>query len=145
MQPTIVLLLVVSVVGVAQSQTWTGTYTADSSCNTTVCCCMTGQVVLTISSTNNYSISSSMSGTLCGNVTIFSGPAYTNGYTGWMLISGVNNTLTLSSDSKNITLINPTAACSGKGVKSGAIKQHANIIMLLAMALLCMTARASNK
>jgi hypothetical protein len=134
MQPTLIFLVMASVIGAAQSQTWTGTYTADSSCSTSVCCCLSGSVVLTSSSTNTYTVNSPVSG-VC-SISTFTGTAYTSGYTGWLIVSMSNDTLTLSSDSKTITVTNTMSpACSGKGVKSGAIKQHANIIMLFAIAL----------
>ncbi len=135
MQPTHIFLLVASIISAVQSQIWAGTYKADSSCNTTICCCLSGQVVLTNSSTNIYTVASSVSG-VCGTATAFVGTAYTSGYTGWLLVASNNDTLTLSSDSTTITVTNTVyPACSGKGVKSGASKQHANIIMLFGIAL----------
>jgi hypothetical protein len=133
-QQTFILLLIASVIGAVQSQTWTGSYTADSSCNTLICCCMSGQVVVTSSSTNVYSVTSGAS-SLC-SATSLTGTFYASGYTGWVVVLGNNVTFTLSSDSHTITVTNPAApACGGKGVKSGAIKQHTNIIMLLAIGL----------
>lgn len=130
------LLLIVSVIGTAHSQSWAGTYTAGSSCNTTVCCCLSGQIVLTNSLTNNYTVNSSLSGA-CGNTTSFSGIAYTSAYTGWMVVNGSNDTLTLTSDSRTIMVGNPTnSPCNGKGVKSGAIKEHVNILILFALFLI---------
>jgi hypothetical protein len=144
MQPTLkILLLIASVIGAAQSQTWTGTYTADSSCSTSSCCCLSGQIVVTSVSTNIYSVSSSVSG-ICGSATTFSGTAYTSGYTGTIVVVGNTDTLTLSSDSKTITVTNTLyPVCSGKGVKSGSIKQHANIIMLFAIAVVGMAMSVS--
>ena len=136
MQATLLSLLVAAVIGVAQSQTWAGTYTADSSCSTSVCCCLSGQVLVTSASTNSYTVTSSLSG-VCGSYTTFSGTAYTSGYTGWMLVVSNNDTLALSSDSRTLTVTNTAnSACSGKGVKSGAIKQHANTIILFGVALI---------
>jgi hypothetical protein len=142
-QPKLIVLLLASFIGAAQSQTWAGTYTAGSSCSTSVCCCLSGQVVLTSSSTNVYTVTSGVSG-VCGSASTFSGTAYTSGYTGWMLVVGNNDTLTLSSNSQTITVTNPvSSACSGTGTKSGAIKQHANIIMLFAIALIGMVMSVS--
>ncbi len=144
MQPTLkIFLLIASMIGAAQSQTWAGTYTADSSCSTSVCCCLSGQVVVTSVSTNIYSVSSGLSG-VCNGVSTFSGTAYTSGYTGTLAVVSNTDTLTLSSDSKTITVTNALyPACSGKGVKSGSIKQHANIIMLFAITLVGMAMNAS--
>jgi len=99
-------------------------------------------VVFTSSSTNIYAVTSSVTG-VCGGATTFTGTAYTSGYTGWMMEVGNNDTLTLGSDSRTITVTNPVySACSGKGTKSGTIKQHANIILLFAIALLGILVRA---
>ncbi|CAF4264188.1 unnamed protein product, partial [Adineta steineri] len=137
MQSTVFLFLVASVIGTVQSQTWAGTYIADSTCSTSACCCLSGQVVVTSASANTYTVNSGTSG-VCGGVTTFTGTAHTDGYTGWMVVTD-NNTLTLSSDSNTINVISPSnAACSGQGVKSGVIKQHPNIIMLLAICLISM-------
>ncbi len=135
MQLTHIFLLVGSIISAAQSQTWTGTYQAGSLCSTSACCCLSGQVVIGSSSTNAYTVTSGVSG-VCGNATAFVGTIYTSGYTGWLLVSSDNITFTLSSDSTTI-IANDTASpeCSGQGVKSGAIKQHANIIILFAIAL----------
>ena len=131
----LIFVLMASIIGAVQSQTWTGTYTADSSCSTSVCCCLAGQVKVTSISTNTYWVTSSTSGT-CGVMT-FTGTAYTSGYTGWMVVGSDNDTLTLSSDSNTITVTNPvTSACSGKGVKSGAIKQHVNVMILFGLVLI---------
>lgn len=143
MQPTLIFLLVASVISTAQSQTWAGTYTADSSCSTSSCCCLTGQVTVTSLSTNTYTVSSSVTG-ICSGLTTYSSTAYTNGYTGWIMFGTNNDTLALSSDSKTITVTNSLfPACSGKGVKSGAIKQHVNLIMLFSIVLIGIMKKAS--
>lgn len=136
MESKLIFILVLSIIGAAQSQTWTGTYTADSSCNTSTCCCLAGQVVLTSSSTNTYIVTSSVSGS-CGGANTFTGTAYTSGYTGWIVVTTDNDTLTLSSDSNTVTVTNTVnPACSGKGVKGAAIKQNSSIIMLSILILL---------
>ncbi|CAF0951443.1 unnamed protein product [Adineta steineri] len=137
MQSTVFLFLVASVIGTVQSQTWAGTYTPDSTCSTSACCCLSGQVVVTSASANTYTVNSGTNG-VCGGVNTFTGTAHTDGYTGWMVVTD-NNTLTLSSDSNTINVISPSnAACSGQGVKSGVIKQHPNIIMLFTISLISM-------
>jgi hypothetical protein len=142
-QPTLIFLFMAFIIGAAQSQSWAGTYTAGSSCSTSACCCLSGQVVVTNSSTNTYTIISSLSG-ICYGLSTFSGTAYMSGYTGWITFDGNNDTLTLSSDSRTIIVTNTmNSACSGNGVKSGAIKQHANVIMLFAIALVCVAMSAS--
>lgn len=136
MESTFYFILVLSMIVATQGQTWAGTYKADSSCSTSSCCCLSGSVVLTSSSTNVYTVTSGASG-VCGGATTFTGTAYTSGYTGWILVVGNNDTLTLSSDSNTITVTNPVySACSGKGSKNSAIKQHSSIIMLFVITLI---------
>lgn len=84
-----------SVIVAVQSQTWTGTYNADASCDTSSFCCFTG------------------------------------GYTGWMVVAGNNGTFTPSSDSKTISVTHPVyPSCSGTLIRSGAMEQHSNIIIV---------------
>jgi hypothetical protein len=144
MQPTLkIFLLITSVIGAAQSQTWTGTYTVGSGCSTAICCCLSGQMVVTSSSTNYYTVTVPISGQ-CGNYTTFSTSATLTGYTGSVTMLGNPFLLTLSSNSQTITATNTLySACSGTATKSGAIKQHANIIMLFAIALVGMAMSAS--
>jgi len=135
MKSTLIFVLALSIIGMVQSQTWAGTYKADSSCSTSSCCCLIGQVVVTSSSTNVYAVSSSVSG-VCWGLTTFIGTAYTSGYTGWMLVGGDKVTLALSSDSSTITVTSSVLPiCSGKGVKSNGIKQHSNIIVMFVLTL----------
>jgi hypothetical protein len=153
MQPTLkIFLLIASMIGAAQSQNWTGTYTVNSGCSTASCCCLCGQVVVTSSSTYYYTVTSPVSG-VCGGATTSSGSFYAIGYTGLATILGNSLSLTLSSNSQTITATNLNyASCSGSATKSGtatvgctsgAIKQHANIIMLFAIALVGMAMSAS--
>ncbi|CAF1030225.1 unnamed protein product [Adineta steineri] len=134
-----------TVIGAVQSQSWAGTYTPDSSCSTSTCCCLSGQAVVKSLSTNSYTVNSGASG-ICYGATTFTSILYTSGYAGSMMVNADNDTLSLSSDSRNITVTNPThPACSGKGYKSGAIAQQANIITLLALFLVGMVINISTK
>ncbi|CAF4176756.1 unnamed protein product [Adineta steineri] len=81
MQSTVFLFLVASVIGTVQSHTWAGTYIPDSTCSTSACCCLSGQVVVTSASANTYTVNSGTTG-VCGGVTTFTGTAHTDGYTG---------------------------------------------------------------
>ncbi len=84
---------------VVQSQQWTGTFTADSTCSTTVCCCLNGKIVITHPSTSILAVSSGLSGQ-CGVLTTFANTApYPNGYSGYITVINVNLTLTLTADS----------------------------------------------
>jgi len=138
MPSTLIVLLVASVIGAAQSQTWAGTYTVNSGCSTSACCCLSGQVTVTSIATNTYSFSSPVSG-VCLGATTASGNASVSGYSGSTTILGQAFTLSLSSNSQTITANNVASPqCSGTATKSAAIKQHANIIMFFAIALIGM-------
>ena len=125
----ICFLLVSIIIDSIESQTWTGTYIPDSSCNTTSCCCLSGKAVITSLTANSYSVQSGLTGVLCSGATTFRGTLYTNGYTGSIIVGSDNDTVTLTSDSANITVTNSkNPACSGNAVKNGSTMQHANII-----------------
>ena len=68
MASTLALIAIVSLFGMARCQTWTGTYTTNASCDTSVCCCFSGQFVVTNSTSNMLNMSSSLNG-LCSNRT----------------------------------------------------------------------------
>lgn len=136
MQGTLALFLLVSIIGVARSQTWEGNYTSDSSCDTTSCCCLSGKVIVVNGGSNMYAVVSGVSG-VCGGQTMFSGVAHTNGYSGWMVVGPSNDTLSLSADSQTVTVSNPSnSACNGRGTKSAAMKEHGNVGMLFAILIL---------
>ncbi|UJR18935.1 hypothetical protein I4U23_022064 [Adineta vaga] len=128
MQVMVLFLFVAIVIGSTQSQTWAGTYMPDSSCDTSTCCCLSGQAIVTSSSANSYTVQSGASG-VCGGAVTFTGNLYTSGYTGWMMVATDNDTVTLSSDSHIVTVTNPSrSACNGQGIKNGSPTQHVNII-----------------
>ena len=136
-------LLMTTVISAAQSQSWTGTYTPDSSCSTLVCCCLSGQAVVASSSANTYTVNSGASGA-CGGANSFTGTLYTSGYVGSMMVGVDNDTVTLSSDSRTVTVTNPRiAACNGMGVKNGAMTQHAHIMTLFVLFLVGMVINVS--
>jgi hypothetical protein len=145
MQPTLkIFLLIASMIGAAQSQNWAGTYTVNSGCSTSSCCCLSGQLVVTSTSTNYYSVNSPVSGVCFGATTYSVSNVYLPGYSGSVTSNGASFTLTLSSNSQTITAVNTQyPSCSGTATKSGAIKQHANIIMLFAITLVGMAMSAS--
>ena len=139
MSVALIFLLMVSIIGAAQSQTWTGTYTVNSGCSASSCCCLTGQVTVTSAGTNTYSFSSPVTG-VCAGATTASGTFTASGYTGSATLLGQQFTLSLSSDSQTITANNVASpSCSGTATRSGAIKQHSSIIILsFAIALITM-------
>ncbi|CAF3331520.1 unnamed protein product [Rotaria socialis] len=117
MHPTLIFLLVVSIVGSAQSQTWAGTYTADPSCNTAKCCCFSGQIVVIKTPPNTYGLTSKVAG-MCFMFTSISGSTTLTGYTGSLTMSGVPIYLQLSPDSRNITATSPlSSTCIARATK----------------------------
>lgn len=98
---------------------WTGTYVLDSKCNASICCCMSGSVVLNRSSTNSLSITSGLRG-MCGNLTILSGSIdYPSNYTANVTLYGQSLISVLSSDGQNVTIVNNRYPnCSGNAYKN---------------------------
>ncbi|CAF1305503.1 unnamed protein product [Adineta steineri] len=83
---------------------------------------------------------------MCAGGNTFTGILYTSGYVGSIMVGVDNDTVSLSPDSLNITVTNPThSACSGKGYKNGTIGQQANIITLLALFLVSIVVNISTK
>ena len=122
---------------IVQSQTWAGTYTADSTCNRTVCCCLNGQVVVSQPSIGILLITSGLSGVCDGISTFTDNATYSGGYTGYLTVDSQNITLTLSSDSKTITAVNPSSsACNGNASKNSAIKQLGNTMAMIVLVLI---------
>lgn len=124
--------VVSSMIILVHSQQWTGTFTADSTCNRTLCCCFDGTITVTRPSSSMLAMSSGLSGQQCGGLTTFYGTTpYPSGYSGYLSMSGTNLTLTLSSDSNTITGVNPSnAACNGNANRSDAIKIFGNIMAI---------------
>jgi hypothetical protein len=82
-------------------------------------------------------VTSSLSGQ-CSSLTTYSTTVATpTGYTISFTAFTATLSLTLSSNSQTITVVNSAnSACSGSYTKSGDIKQHANSVMLFALVLL---------
>ena len=115
MQTYVVLFVILSFIGCVQAQSWIGSYTAGSSCPTSFCCCVTGQVVVTTVATNTVSFTTGLSGGLfCGG-----SPSYTTNmttpttYVTALTISIITLTFTLSSDSLRINVTNSANALCG--------------------------------
>jgi hypothetical protein len=144
---TITIFFMMSIIMAVQSQTWIGTYTTDSTCSRTACCCLDGQIVVIHPSTSILAVTSGLIG-ICYGVTTYSGTtSYPSVYTSYFTVSGTQPlTLTLSSDSKTIAGVNPlNSACNGNAVKSGAIKQMTNTTTMVALVFVGVTISASNE
>ena len=133
MQSIIVLFLLFSVIAVAKSQTWTGTYSAaGSTCSTSACCCFSGTMTISQSSSSTLLVTSGLSGVCSGSSSTSFSVSTPSGYTTTISLGSSSLLLTLSSDSRTITATNSAnSACSGSVTKSGTIRQHASIMLLV--------------
>ncbi|CAF1397689.1 unnamed protein product [Adineta steineri] len=132
---TFLLLLIASNLIVVHSQSWAGVYTAGTACDDTPCCCFVGQVVLTNTSANTYTVNSPVSGSDCNGITTYSGYLHTSGYEGWMILFSTNTSVILHSDSSYVTVKNwDHPFCSVLGVKNGIAKLDINTLNLFVVA-----------
>jgi hypothetical protein len=147
MLSTIFFLFATSIIMVVQSQTWTGTFTADSKCNTAACCCLNGQIVITNYTTNtttNLAFTSGVKGA-CADLTIdaatYTGTIpYPNNYTGYLANGAQYVTLTLSPDSNTISTVDSrNSACNGNAKRNSAIKQFGNTMAIAALVFIGLT------
>ncbi len=122
MQSYIVLVLLSSFIHCTQSQNWLGTYTADSSCPPSLCCCVSGQVVVTTVSTNFVSFTTGLNGNgmNCAGATSYTTNMSTpTSYVTSLTISIITLTFTLSSNSLTINVTNSaSSACQGMLTKN---------------------------
>lgn len=141
MLSTITFFLATTLILSVQSQTWTGTFTADSTCDRTVCCCLDGTIVITNSSTNMLSGTSGLAGVCANNANTLSfNTSFPSSYTSYITINGANITLTLSNNSNTIFASNPgNATCNGYAYRNTAIKQFGNFMALLALLAIGLT------
>jgi len=140
MLSTITFFFATSIIVIVQSQTWIGTYTAGSTCNTAVCCCSSGQIVVTNPTINMLAVTFGLTGP-CSSLTTYSGTTpYPSGYTGYLIFAGQNLTLILSSNSQTIYTINPTSpACNSNAIRNSAIKQFGNTMAIVALIFIGLT------
>ncbi len=122
MQTYIVLLLILSIIGCAQSQNWAGTYTVATSCTPSTCCCVSGQSVVTAVSANIYGFTVDLSSS-CGGIPSYAGnvsiPAGTN-VVNFTIPGVITFTFTLSSNSLAINVTNPAfSQCVAYLTKNG--------------------------
>jgi hypothetical protein len=140
MLSTITFFFATSIIVFVQSQTWIGNYTAGSTCNTTICCCSSGQIVVTNPTTNILAVTFGLTGQ-CSSFTTYNGTTpYPSGYTGYLTFAGRNLTLILSSNSQTISTINPTSsACNSNAIRNSAIKQFGNTMAIVALIFIGLT------
>ncbi|CAF1147498.1 unnamed protein product [Rotaria sordida] len=98
---------------IVHAQVWEGNFTADSSCDTSQCCCLSGQIVISHPESASISFYASLTG-MCFGLTDYSGTSdYPSGYIISVAIAFITLTIKLSNDSNYIDIDNSLgAACS---------------------------------
>ena len=142
MTTTFILIVMASLLGMAQCQSWTGTYATNASCDTSVCCCLSGQLVVGNYSSTSLNMTSRLNG-LCTNQTTWAAIVYPVAFQATMWVD-LNQPLylNLSSDSQKITVNNVfNSRCSMMLVKtitttSNAKRQSSSIYFALPLVLL---------
>jgi hypothetical protein len=143
MQPIFSLILLASIIFIARSQTWDGSYTVQPGCDTKMCCCPHEQLTVTRASADVFNVHISVTGQCTNLISYQSRVPDPKGYSGSIEILGQNLNITLSPDSRTMNITDQRlSACNTKAVKNegggnGAVKEHLNIAMsLMALILL---------
>jgi hypothetical protein len=120
------LIVLLGMIVSIRCQSWPGTYTVGSTCNTTACCCFTGQITITGYNSTNLYITSGANGT-CNATYVngtFNANVTANNYSISTNLGGQGYSLSLSSDNRIITAtINiTTSICNVNATKNQAIR-----------------------
>ncbi|CAF3084011.1 unnamed protein product [Rotaria sp. Silwood2] len=109
----IIAFLFVTYLMTVHSQTWVGTFTADSGCDTNQCCCLSNKIVIGRPTSDTISFNTSLTG-ICLGQTSYSGITdYPDDYVISVSVSIITLTITLSSDSNSIDIINSLGPSCG--------------------------------
>ena len=141
MRSIITLVLAASsMLTVVLSQMWLGTYTTESTCDRTVCCCLHGQIRLRSLSANTLTVTSGLAGLCDGRPTFSLNTTFPTGLESSLNLYGQSLELSLSSDGRTLTARNPTnAVCNNKAVQSRAEQTIASSTSTLALVVLLIT------
>jgi hypothetical protein len=131
MQVIFIFLIIASIIGSVRTQNWLGIYTIDSTCNTTVCCCFTGQMLFVNYSTQ-LGIFFNTTGDCDKDTPSAVNTTYPSNYAGDFMMGDTSIKMNLSANSQSIALVDRTnSACNSNAVKkSNSIKQQIYIMML---------------
>ena len=101
-------------------QMWVGNFTTDNLCDQQSCCCIGPDLQLTQSG-SSLAFRVALRGQQCFGQTSYSNQGdYPTGYTSTISISGLTITLTLSSDSNNLTIVSSMgASCTSMATRNG--------------------------
>ncbi|CAF3385284.1 unnamed protein product [Rotaria socialis] len=138
MLSTINFCLAASIIIVVRSHIWTGIFLIEPECNTTVCCCASGKLVITNKTNDNFEYKSDLIGK-CNNRTKFQDSASSpSGFSTSVRTNNQNYTITLSLGSNVVIATHETTAeCSFKAYReSNAGKQFGNTILMVALILI---------
>lgn len=101
----IIFFVLTSYAVTVHSQTWTGVFNIDSSCETESCCCLSNQIVMTRPTTDTISFNVSLAGTFCMGTTSYSGTAdYPTEYMISVEVSIITITFELNDESTMLTI-----------------------------------------
>jgi hypothetical protein len=116
-------------------QDWVGTYIINSMCNTTICCCFTGDMLFVNYSTQVLGLSSDTDGDCNDNTPFAVNITYPNYYTGGFMMGKTSIIMTLSSDSQSIAIVySANPACNSNALReNNSIKPQTNIMILLSL------------
>jgi hypothetical protein len=132
MQPIFSLILLASIIFIARSQTWDGSYTVQPGCDTKMCCCPHEQLTVTRASADVFNVHISVTGQCTNLISYQSRVPDPKGYSGSIEVLGQKLNIT----DQRLSACN-TKAVKNEGGGNGAVKEHLNIAMsLMALILL---------
>jgi hypothetical protein len=106
--------------------TWVGTYTPSTPCNSSTCCCFTGAITVSRPDTTHLQVSCNLKGQCMGATVLSTTTTYPSGYSTTVSIFGATVQITLSSDSRSVSLAIPAMPkCGVSAVKSTQIITNA--------------------
>ena len=120
MRSILTLVFVSSLILCTQAQTWTGNYAVDSTvCDGTQCCCFSSTIILTHPKPSVLRLITEINGPLCHDVgLIIFDMTYPSGFVASLGDSPEGPQITLSLDSRTITIAYPTnAVCQMRALR----------------------------
>jgi hypothetical protein len=107
----LLILLTAAFFATVQSQTWIGTYIANSNCSLSACCCLINSINVTRPSNNTLAFSTMLAGAYCSDLTSYSASTtYPNSYSFSIAVLIISLNITLSNDSNNIMITSSLGA-----------------------------------
>ena len=127
---TTAIFLLASIMGAVRSQDWVGSYTTDATCDTSSCCCLSGNVVLERPTRNTLKLTSGLRGPCSGETGFSATIGYPAGYSVDLQLGQETLRCTFNSDSTAITATNAASPrCSGNAYKNGARERDSGVMI----------------